>query len=207
MVFGFRSRDEVNREVKRVCPSVSPLFCDIKMFCAPFACVQGSQNRLHLSQRDTTEKSECKTLIRPDPDEGFITESAGDSALPRSSLVQRFGAKHAAFYTRASGRGAALEDRAVRGAAVYASVYCTGGLFAYAWVYVCKWGRGSLAAERPSWLAFTGARASICSVNASDSLLKGRAPPMGRFSKIADQLLALLYRAIKRITTFLDGPR
>lgn len=25
---------------------------------------------------------------------------------------------------------------------------------------------------------------------------------MGRFSKIADQLLALLYRAIKRITTF-----
>lgn len=115
MVFGFRSRDEVNREVKRVCPSVSPLFCDIKMFCAPFACVQGSQNRLHLSQRDTTEKSECKTLIRPDPDEGFITESAGDSALPRSSLVHRFGAKHAAFYTRASGRGAALEDRVLWG--------------------------------------------------------------------------------------------
>lgn len=51
---------------------MSRLLCDIKMFCAPFACVRGRQNRLHLSQRDTTEKSECKTLISPDPDEGSL---------------------------------------------------------------------------------------------------------------------------------------
>lgn len=34
--------------------------------------MQGRQNRLHLSQGDTTEKSECKTLISPDPDEGSL---------------------------------------------------------------------------------------------------------------------------------------
>lgn len=61
---------------------VLPLLCDIKMFCSLFPCVQGRQSRLHLSQCGTAEKSECKTLISPDPDEGFITESAGDLHAP-----------------------------------------------------------------------------------------------------------------------------
>lgn len=61
---------------------VLPLLCDIKMFCTLFPCVRGRQSRLHLSQCGTAEKSECKTLISPDPDEGFITESAGDLHAP-----------------------------------------------------------------------------------------------------------------------------
>lgn len=69
------------------------------MFSTLFACVQGRQNRLHLSQRDTAEKSECKTLISSDPDEGFITESAGDCTLPRFLLVHLFGAALTAFQT------------------------------------------------------------------------------------------------------------
>lgn len=69
-VFSYEPGVEVNRVESF--SSVSPLFCDIKMFCAPFACVQGRESRLHLSQRDTTEKSECKTLISPDPDEGSL---------------------------------------------------------------------------------------------------------------------------------------
>lgn len=49
---------------------VPPPLCDIKTFCTAFGCVQGRQSRLHLSQRDATDKSECKTLISSDPDEG-----------------------------------------------------------------------------------------------------------------------------------------
>lgn len=106
--------------------SVSPLFCDIKMFCAPFACARGRQSRLHLSQGDTTEKSECKTLISPDPDEGSLRSQRETPRSQDPYWLTSFGAEKDTkrFSTRASGVAAAeRSDCAAAAAACMCVLY------------------------------------------------------------------------------------
>lgn len=91
---------------------VSLLFCDIKMFCAPFACVRRRQNRLNLSQRDTAEKSECKTLISPDRDEGSLPVQHETLRSQDSYWLTNLEQKHSVSVSDI-GRGSVLDDQSV----------------------------------------------------------------------------------------------
>lgn len=167
------------------------------MFCTLFSCVQARQNRLHLSQRDATEKSECKTLISSDPDEGFITESAGDSTLPVFLLVHLFGAKLAAFQT--SGVALRWEIRLCVGDCMHVCTVQVACLIMNVHMQMRE--------QKP------GCRASVVVGNhTSENLhlqrkclwfpVKRLSTLMGCFTEIADQLPTLLCCAIKRISTF-----